>query len=288
MILWPHFTWCNVLPTVSRLCCVLQSSGIDLSQLHSLVSCTIETLELLLCMSTDRKMNTLDADLENSLVQWEISVCPESMQQFQTRVYVPFIKVLISHIKDQLPDTGIFAAFLNSGSRKASIFTGRNSISKEWWGSCRYTGKHYWWDGAIVNSVTIKGEWLELRLYLSMHCTSLSMAEVPKLLTTDTTLSLTYPNFVKLTQVRSTLPISTADCERAFSTMRRIKSRLRSEMWNLTLNHCMRISIEGPPLQQFDSDAAVDAWSVLKNRRTCICVMLIIISLYFLHVCWQC
>ena len=96
------------------------------------------------------------------------------------------------------------------------------------------------------------------------------MAEVPKLLTTDTTLSLTYPNFVKLTQVGSTLLISTADCERAFSTMRRIKSRLRSEMCNLTLNHCMRISIEGPPLQQFDSDAAVDAWSMLKNGRTCI------------------
>ena len=56
--------------------------------------------------------------------------------------------------------------------------------------------KHYGRrDGAIVNSVTIKGEWFELRLYQSMHCRSLSMAEVLKLLTTDTTLSLAYPNF---------------------------------------------------------------------------------------------
>ena len=88
-----------------------------------------------------------------------------------------------------------------------------------------------------------------------------------KLLTIDSTLELTYPNFVKLAQVCLTLPISTADCERAFSTMRRIKTRLGSEMCNSTLNHSMRISMEGPPLQHLNFDAAVDAWSRLKNRR---------------------
>ena len=93
------------------------------------------------------------------------------------------------------------------------------------------------------------------------------MAEVLKLLTIDSTLELTYPNFVKLSQVCLTLPISTADCEKAFSTMHRIKTRLRSEVYNSILNHCIRISMEGPPLQLFNFDAAVDAWSRLKNRR---------------------
>ena len=97
---------CDVLPAVSRLCFVLQSSCIDLSQLHSLVSYTIETLELL-CVSTGPRLNTLDAELENSLAHSEIDVRPESKEQFKTRVYVPFIKALISHIKDRLPDTGI-------------------------------------------------------------------------------------------------------------------------------------------------------------------------------------
>ena len=58
------YMMCDVLSAVSRLSCVLQSSCIDLSQLHSLVSCTIEALELL-CVSTGPRMNTLDADLEN-------------------------------------------------------------------------------------------------------------------------------------------------------------------------------------------------------------------------------
>ena len=239
---------CDVLPAVSRLSCVLQSSCIDLSQLHSLVSCTIEALELL-CVSTGPRLNTLDAELENSLAHSEIDVRPESKEQFKTRVYVPFIKALISHIKDRLPDTGIFAAFsiLDPGKLPSS----QEEIVSQKYGEAHVDTleKHYGrGDGAIIDSVTIKGEWFELRLYLSMHCRALSMAEVLKLLTTDSTLELTYPNFVKLAQVCLTLPISTADCKRAFSTMRRIKTRLRSEMCNSTLNHCMRISMEGPPL----------------------------------------
>ena len=104
------YMMCDVLPDVSCLSCVLQSSCIDLSQHHSLVSYTIEALELL-CVSTGPRMNTLDADLENSLAPCEINVCPESKQQFQARVYVPYNKALFLHIKDRLPGTGIFAAF---------------------------------------------------------------------------------------------------------------------------------------------------------------------------------
>ena len=34
----------------------------------------------------------------------------------------------------------------------------------------------------------------------------------------------------------------------------RVMTHLHSEMTNKTLNHSMRISIEGPPLQEFDFD----------------------------------
>ena len=83
----------------------------------------------------------------------------------------------------------------------------------------------------------------------------------------ESSLNLVYPNFAVLSRICLTLPISTADCERAFSTMRRIKSRLRSQMNNDTLNDCMKISIDGPALQEFDFDSAVKNWSKLKNRR---------------------
>ena len=38
-------------------------------------------------------------------------------------------------------------------------------------------------------------------------------------------------------------------------------------MNNDTLNDCMKISIDGPVMQDFDFDSAVKKWSKLKNRR---------------------
>lgn len=259
------YMMCDILPTVTRLSCALQASCIDVSQLHLLVTSTIEALELL-CTSKGPRSNTLDFDLQNSLASCEVTVTPELKHQFDTRVYNPFIKALITHIKERLPDTGIFSAFpildpskLPSTAEEAvSLGYGDNHVEtlKKQYGQ----GDH-----AIVVD-DLKAEWSDLQLYLCMHCRNLSMADVLKMLTTDTTLLLIYPNFVKLAQVCLTLPISTADCERAFSTMRRIKTHLRSEMNNTTLNHCMRISIEGPKLQDFDFDSAVHTWSGLWNR----------------------
>ena len=83
----------------------------------------------------------------------------------------------------------------------------------------------------------------------------------------DSTISVVYPNLSKLAQVFMALPIGTADCERGFSTMKRIKTRLRSQMSNVTLNHCMRISMEAPALDTFDFDTALNSWSALKKRR---------------------
>ena len=96
------------------------------------------------------------------------------------------------------------------------------------------------------------------------------------LATQNNTTSIVYPNLSKLGQICLVLPIGTADCERGFSTMKRIKTRLRSQMSNITLNHCMRISMEGEAFDKFDFDSAVDSWSRLKNKR-----------IVWIHAHWQ-
>ena len=80
----------------------------------------------------------------------------------------------------------------------------------------------------------------------------------------SSTVAVAYPNISRVAQVFLVLPVSTADCERGFTTMKRIKTRLRSQMINETLNHCMWISMEGP---LFDLKTSVNSWSALKNRR---------------------
>jgi len=49
--------------------------------------------------------------------------------------------------------------------------------------------------------------------------------------------------------------------------MHKIKSHLRSQMNNDTLNECMKTSINGPAMQDFDFDSTVKQWSSLKNKR---------------------
>ena len=37
-----------------------------------------------------------------------------------------------------------------------------------------------------------------------------------------------------------------------------------------TLNHLIRIAVEGPDEDSFDFEAAVDIWAKLKKRRICV------------------
>ena len=123
-------------------------------------------------------------------------------------------------------------------------------------------------DSPIILCDDLKLEWLDFRIYMLSNYSKMLMKDVlTSLATQGSTISTAYPNLSKLAQICLVLPISTADCERGFSTMKKIKTRLRSMISNVTLNHCMRISMEGQPFDKFDFDTAVNSWSMLKNRR---------------------
>ena len=123
-------------------------------------------------------------------------------------------------------------------------------------------------DVVSVNASSMKAEWQELNIYLCGYCRSKSMADILQLLIHNSTLQASYPNFSKLAHICQTLPIHTADCERTFSTMRREKGRLRSEMTNSTFNHCMSISIEGPGrLWKNLTSMSPLSWGNLMNWR---------------------
>lgn len=88
-----------------------------------------------------------------------------------------------------------------------------------------------------------------------------------KLVAGNATVRALYPNLSKLAKVCLILPVSTADCERSFSTKKRVKTDLRNRMNTSTLDALMRIRIEGPSLSEFDFDTALNSWAKLRNRR---------------------
>ena len=77
-----------------------------------------------------------------------------------------------------------------------------------------------------------------------------------------------FPNLASLARLAVVLPVTTATVERSFSDMKLIKTRLRSRLGEETLNHTMRISIEGPDkLNSEDLDSIIQYWKEKKTRK---------------------
>ena len=79
------------------------------------------------------------------------------------------------------------------------------------------------------------------------------------------------PNIVKLVQCCTLLPVNSATCERGFFTQNRIKCRLRTNLHNDSINDLMRISEDGPSLENFGrhvSPAYFFSLKYSKSRKT--------------------
>ena len=63
------------------------------------------------------------------------------------------------------------------------------------------------------------------------------------------------------------LPVSTVDCERCFSVMKRVKTTLRNRISTTTLDSLLRIRIEGPESADFNFAETAKKWAAIRNRR---------------------
>ncbi|XP_059663770.1 uncharacterized protein LOC132309483 [Cornus florida] len=77
----------------------------------------------------------------------------------------------------------------------------------------------------------------------------------------------TYYLIDKLIRLILTLPVSTATIERAFSAMKRVKTKLRNKMADEFLADCMIFNIERELVEDIDIDSVVNEFDSLKDRR---------------------
>ena len=79
-----------------------------------------------------------------------------------------------------------------------------------------------------------------------------------------------HPSFSKLSSVALILPVSTADCERDFSTLKRIKTAPRNRLKTQTLDMLIRIPSEKPEitnLLKINFDNAATVWGSKTNKK---------------------
>lgn len=75
-----------------------------------------------------------------------------------------------------------------------------------------------------------------------------------------------FPNLYKFMQVAITLPVSSATCERSFSTMRRIKNWLRTSMLQQRFSNLSLLNIEKDLLKEINTETILNQFC-LKPRK---------------------
>ena len=69
-----------------------------------------------------------------------------------------------------------------------------------------------------------------------------------------------YPHALNLFDLILSILATSAACGRGFSHMKLIKSDLRSLMKEAQLSNSLMIKLEGPGINDFDPDKAIDIW----------------------------
>ena len=81
------------------------------------------------------------------------------------------------------------------------------------------------------------------------------------------TMTAAYPLLTQLLARVVVLPASSAEVERVFSTMNRIKTSVRNRLSSTRLDSLIRISMDGPDVGNWDPVPAALQWKSMGNRR---------------------
>lgn len=101
-------------------------------------------------------------------------------------------------------------------------------------------------------------EWPLLKVHMNRQRRGISVSELYNRLFTHSNLEETMKNILMLVEIVLCIPVSSAICERGFSTMARVKSDWRSRLDVKMLNCLMAISIQGP--QEYNPQRALEKW----------------------------
>ena len=105
----------------------------------------------------------------------------------------------------------------------------------------------------------IPQEWVALKTYV-VHFRGLPLLQPYGDLLRDH--PARFQNILVLVELMLTLSPSTAECERQFSSMNRIKSALRNRLSNDSLHALMKTNCDGPSDDEFDPGEALTKWLI--------------------------
>ena len=158
----------------------------------------------------------------------------------KTSIYGKYLDVVDTHLARRFPNIELLEAF--------SMFDGQNwpeSDTLQLFGleHLQTLADHF--TPAIDQ---LKGEWELFKNSAgpSLPLHSMRAQAVMGLLVEKEDMAHLFPNLFHIALIGQLIPTSTADCDRGFSALKRIKTPLRNRLSNPIAVHLMFISIEGP------------------------------------------
>ena len=232
----------DVLPPLAQLSRAFQTKDIDFSMVRSLVAATIATIHTLKDHPGEH-FHSLPEVLKN-LQQFNVSnPSSEQRESYVEKIYKKYMPTLLQHLENRFPDVKVIEAF--------SIFdvkslpedpVQRQSAGKPLLDTlCAHYGPH-----GVIAGDSLKAEY---PLFVNSvkaddRLRKLSTKEIMIALVDNSTLQAMFPNL-------SLLPMSTADCERGFSALQRIKTDLRNRLSSKLGTTCCLFQSKVHHLQTF-------------------------------------
>ena len=258
----------DVLPHLSRLSKVFQKQSVDLSLVQPCLKTAVDSIKQYET-TQGPNLSRLDQVLATDLHDFNITPTDAQKQEFKSSVQVKYIQAIVTQLQNRFPDVDYLDAFSIFDPQKLTISDSDDDELAAYGQERLEYLKSAYGDGVNpgVDSDECTSEWEGLKRLFVNNFSNMSMRQMTNLLCTDSSLQDMYPHLSKLASIAALVPVSTAECERSFSTMNRVKTKLRNRMKTSTLDCLIRISMEGAPLSQFNFERAADIWATLRNRR---------------------
>lgn len=113
---------------------------------------------------------------------------------------------------------------------------------------------------------SISEEWFSLKVLINTTFLDKDYTNLWEIMLTKLPYKDDFKNLIHLVEIMLVQPISPAQCERAISAQNRVKNSLRVALGSSTLEDLIRITAEGPSVEEFHPAPVVDKW-LLRDRE---------------------
>ena len=176
------------------------------------------------------ELHEVNSTIQNDLQDYNIIVTETNKQQFREKVQHKFVDAVIDQLQERLPNCEELSAFTIFDPQKVPHQSEEgNPEAFQQWGTDQLAILERMYAEGMNPDIckeAIYSEWESLKQLFSSTYHNLTMQGMLKLLVSNATLKSMYPQLSKMASTSLVIPLSTAECDRCFSAMKRIKTDL--------------------------------------------------------------